>query len=421
MSAFGPRRETVGFALALALGLAACSGSDAGVESAGDPAPSPASVPAASPATTTTPGSSSPATLPDATSSTPPPSNAPSSTVAARYDFSAVGPIIEASIADNDLDGAALVIVDRNDGVVFEEYWGEIDANRVSLVASSSKMLVAGVLLRLADQGLIDLDAPVADVVDWGAGNPTITPAQLVSNSSGLVGLGPNVAYPPYLCQFLPIGTLQECAEAVFTTTNDDGDVIAPDTEFRYGGAQWQVAGAVAEVASGRSWAELIDDTYVDPCGVDSLAFNNHWTQFGLGFTYPDTFDPASLQATDNPSIEGGAYVSARDYADLLLMLFRDGQCGDEQVLSSDAIERMMSDRIGEVYGGSDHDQGYGMGWFVDRSTGLRTDPGAYGSVAWLDLDAGHGAFLLIEDSGAVGSPLAAQLFEPVSAALTAS
>jgi CubicO group peptidase (beta-lactamase class C family) len=281
-------------------------------------------------------------------------------------------------------------------------------------------MVAAGVLLRLADQGLLDLDAPVADAVDWGSGNPTITPVQLVSNSSGLVGLGPNPGYPPYVCQFLPVGTLQDCAASIFTTLDDDADVIAPDTEFRYGGAQWQVAGAVAEVVSGRSWAELIDETYVEPCGVDSLGFNNHWTQFGVGFDYPAEFagDPSTLEATDNPNLEGGAYVTARDYASLVLMLLRDGRCGDTQVLSPEAVDRMLADRIGEVYGGSDNGAGYGLGWFVDRSSGRRTDPGAYGSVPWLDVAAGHGAFLVIEGEGRVGDALARELYEPVADAV---
>ena len=307
--------------------------------------------------------------------------------------------------------------------MVHEQYWGAFGPDRVSLVASSSKMIVAGVLLALADDGLLDLDAPVADVAPWGSGNPTITPAQLVSNSSGLVGLGPNPAYLPYVCQFLPAGTLQDCAASVFTTTADDGDVIAPDTQFRYGGAQWQVAGAVAEVASGRSWAELIEQTYVEPCGVDSLGFANHWTEFGLGFDYPDAFggDPSTLTATDNPNIEGGAYVTAPDYAQLLLMLLRDGRCGDEQVLTPTAVDRMLTDRIGEVYGGSDGDSGYGMGWFVDRTSGIRTDPGAFGAVAWIDADAGYGAYLVIEDSVGVGTALAAELFGPVAAAIAAS
>jgi CubicO group peptidase (beta-lactamase class C family) len=370
------------------------------------------------PATTDTAATTTATTTP--TTSAAAATTVPAAAVAREYDFAAVDPIVEATIAEHGLEGAALVVVHRDDGVVHEQYWGEFGPDRVSLIASSSKMVVAGVLLRLADQGLLDLDAPVADAVDWGSGNPTITPAQLVSNSSGLVGLGPNPGYPPYVCQFLPVGTLQDCAASIFTTLDDDADVIAPDTEFRYGGAQWQVAGAVAEVVSGRSWDELIDETYVEPCGVDSLGFNNHWTQFGLGFDYPAEFaaDPSTLVTTANPNLEGGAYVTAPDYASLVLMLLRDGRCGDTQVLSPEAVDRMLADRIGEVYGGSDNGAGYGLGWFVDRSSGRRSDPGAYGSVPWLDVAAGHGAFLVIEGEGRVGNALARELYEPVADAI---
>ena len=209
------------------------------------------------------------------TSTAHPPHRAPRA-----YDFSMISPVVQEFVDERELEGAGLVVVDEQDGIVHEEYWGEFSDDRVSLIASSSKMIVAGVLMALDDQGLLDVDAPVADVVEWGAGNPMITPAQLLSNSSGLVGLLPNPAYPPYVCQYLAQGTLADCAAAIFTTDRDDADVAPADTEFRYGGAQWQVAGAVAEAASGKSWAQLVDDTYVEPCGVESLGFNNQWTQF---------------------------------------------------------------------------------------------------------------------------------------------
>jgi CubicO group peptidase (beta-lactamase class C family) len=257
--------------------------------------------------------------------------------------------------------------------------------------------------------------------------NPDITPAQLVSNSSGLIGLAAGFQYPPYLCQFVPTGTLQECASTIFTTPADDAEVVAPDTEFRYGGAQWQVAGAVAEAVSGDSWARLVERTFAEPCALDSLGFNNHWTRLGAGLGYPSRFDgdASTLGPTDNPNIEGGAYMTAPDAAEFVLMLLRDGRCGDERVLSSQAVERMLADRIGEVYGGSDPSpegaRGYGMGWFVDRATGVRSDPGAYGSVAWLDPAAGYGAYLVIEDRGPVGTALAAALRDPVAAAVATS
>ncbi len=75
------------------------------------------------------------------------------------------------------------MIVKRDEGVIHHEHWGDFDEDRISLVASSSKMITAGVLPHLDDTGMLDIDAPVADAVDWGTGNPNITPAQLISNS----------------------------------------------------------------------------------------------------------------------------------------------------------------------------------------------------------------------------------------------
>jgi CubicO group peptidase (beta-lactamase class C family) len=330
---------------------------------------------------------------------------------------------VQQFVDDSGLNGAGLVVVERTDGIVHEQYWGEFSSDRVSLIASASKMLAAGVLMHLDDQGLLDVDAPVADAVEWGTANPDITPAQLVSNSSGLVGLRLSAGYRPYLCQFLPGGSLTDCGIGIFTTSADDADVIPPDTEFRYGGGQWQVAGAVAEAVSGRSWADLIEEIYVEPCGVDSLGFTNHWTQFGpMGFSYPRGFaaDPSTLTATANPNIEGGAYITAPDYAQLLLMQLRDGRCGDEQVLSPEAVAAMHADRIGDVYGGLAGGDGYGLGWWVDRATGRRSDPGAYGAFPWLDLDSGHGAYLVVEAAGQTGWALANLLFEPVADAVSA-
>lgn len=409
---------------AVAFGLAACS--------AGDPPDTAPSAGAATSAPTTATRTTTPET--PATSEPFDPGTTVSVTTDSvttdpledvdgrGRDFTAVSPIIEQFVAERAMNGAGLVIVDRDDGIVFEQYWGVFSADRVSLIASSSKMIVAGVLLALDDRGLLDIDAPVADVAVWGAGNPEITPAQLLSNSSGLVGLLPNPAYSPYVCQYLPQGTLAECAEHIFTTPDDDADVRPPDTVFDYGGAQWQVAGAVAEAAADSSWSALIDEIYVEPCGVESLAFNNHWTQFGqVGFTYPSGFDgdPDALVDTDNPNMEGGAYITPPDYAELLLMHLRGGRCGEAQVLSPDAIDRMHADRIGDVYGGSAGDQGYGMGWWIDRTTGHISDPGAYGATPWLDLDDGYGVYLVVEADGGTGAALAAMLSDPIDTVMT--
>ena len=420
--------------------MAACSDGD-DAASTDDGAPESVTPESATPGTEVT--SSAPArssgsessTVPDdapatePTTTEVPATTAPTSTTVPlpAYDFSALSPIVQQCIDDEGLNGAGLVIVDRDHGVIHEDYWGEFSADRISLVASSSKMITAGVLLHLADEGLLDMDAPVAEVAEWGAGNPTITPAQLVSNSSGLSGLLPNPAYLPYVCQYGVAGTLQDCATQIFTTPDDDSAVVPPDTEFRYGGAQWQVAGAVAEVASGKSWDELIEEIYIEPCELETLGYNNQWGQSQIGasgFDYPTGFDadPSTLLPTDNPNMEGGAYLTTGDYAKLLLMQLRGGRCGDTEVLSQDSLDRMHADRVGEVYGGSARPGvGYGMGWWVERDTGRITDPGAYGAVPWLDLADGYGGYLVVEADAVTGNILAFQLYDLIDRAIAAA
>lgn len=352
---------------------------------------------------------------------------AATATTPRAYDFGNVSELVDRFVTQRGLAGAGLIVLERDDGVVHEEYWGEFDAERTTLIASASKMLSAGILLRLDDAGSLDIDAPLADVVDWGPGNPAITPAQLLSNSSGLVGIFPDPVYLPYICQYLPEGSLQDCAATIFTTVDDDADVIAPDTSFRYGGGQWQVAGAVAEVASGRSWAELIDETYVRPCGLDpgSLGYSNYISLMGNGIDYPTEFngDPSTLVATNNPNVEAGAYATPRVFAELLLMYLRGGECGDgQQVLSQKAIDRMVADRVGTVYDGSaGPGRGYGMGWWVDRQDEFVYSLGAYGAVPTLDLDEGFGYYLVLEANDSTWQAIAEPLRIDIETAVLAA
>lgn len=329
--------------------------------------------------------------------------------------FASVAATIDEFVRDNDLNGATLVVVTRDDGVVWIDATGELGPDRISLVASAGKMITAGVLLRLQDEGLIDLDAPIAEAVPWGVANPSVTVAHLLSNSSGLVGLLQEPFFRPYLCQYLATGTVQDCGRTIFTTPLDDALVVPPDTEFRYGGGQWQVAGAVAEAVSGRTWAQLVDETYVQPCGTTSLGYNNQFTQFeGLEtpFSYPAAFDgdPSTMRPTDNPNMEAGAYLTPRDYSTLLLMHLRGGRCGDHRALSEAAVAQAHTDRIGPA-GTRMGEAGYGLGWWIHRDEPtLLQDDGAYGTIPWIDLRRGYGAVLVLEAETSQGRQLVGQI-----------
>ena len=109
--------------------------------------------------------------------------------------------------------------------------------------------------------------------------------------------------------------------------------------------------------------------------------------------------------------MEGGAYITPPDYAALLLMHLRQGECPGGTVLSPEGVARMHEDRVLATYG-ADY-PGYGMGWWVDRDTGQISDGGAYGSVPWLDVEDGYGAYLVVEADTSIGGPLA-ELLNPL-------
>jgi CubicO group peptidase (beta-lactamase class C family) len=340
-------------------------------------------------------------------------------------DFSAVDSALEGFIAENGLEGATLVIVHRDHGIVHLRGFGGFDVDRVSLIASSSKVLSAGILVRLADQGLLDLDAPIADYLpaEWGDHKTTITTAQLLSNSSGMVGLIDDPIYLSYVCQYVWAGTLDMCARGIFGA-NDTADLVPPDTAFRYGGGQWQLAGGIAQQVSGKTWAELVEETYTKPCNLNELGYTNQFQDALSGgvesaFGYPDFFsgDVSTLRYTDNPNVEGGGYTTARDYGKILLMHLRGGRCGSRRVLSEAAVARMQEDRIGAVYGGTTIDptlEGYGFGWWVSRTQpGLVADAGAYGASPWLDAERGYAVMVILETESVRGYQVRA-LLQPI-------
>lgn len=340
-----------------------------------------------------------------------------------ELDFSAFDTAMESFIDEHDLEGANVVIVHRDWGVVHERAFGSFALDRISLLASSSKILSVGVIMRLHDQGILDIDAPistyapVASDTEMGwLGSRSITLAQMLSNSAGMVGLIDNPMYEAYLCQYAFLGTLQSCGRNIYQADDAD-ELVPPDTAFRYGGGQWQLAGAIAELASGKTWAELVEETYVTPCELGTLAYTNQFAQaFANGgiesaLGYPEFFDGdvSVLPFTRNPSVEGGGYTTASDYGEVLLMHLRGGVCTNgERVLSRRSVARMQEDRIAAEYDGTTIDPtlpGYGLGWWVSRDEpGVVADGGAYGAMPWLDVERGYGVMILLESDPENGS-----------------
>ncbi len=317
-----------------------------------------------------------------------------------KYDFSAVDSAAAAFVETFGLNGLTLAVVREGEGGIYEKGYGQFGSDRISLVASTSKVLAAGVILTLVDDGSLELDRPVAEYLGWGDHHPGVTIEHLLSMMSGIEG------WPAanHTCVHDPATTVKECGRLVF---EDETESIAPGEEFRYSGSAWQLAGAVAEVVSGKSWAQLVDERLLEPCGLSNTGFLSTDSQLG----YPQAFDgdPANMPPSDNPEIGGGAYTTVSDYSKVLLMHLRSGQCGQQSVLSPEMVQRIQAELAPEGVTFPPWTPSaavnYGMGWFrYEDDPSVLVDPGAWGAKAIIHFDEGWGAILIIEVSFGVGN-----------------
>ncbi len=308
-----------------------------------------------------------------------------------QYDFTPLDRLLQDSArsAGGTLGGIAVVLIKDGQilysrgfgGTIFNPYTPQ----RVVPIASATKWLSAAVIMSLVDEGRLRLDDSVGRYIPTFTGTKAnMTVRQLFSHTSGLPGsLVTDDSY-----QGDKTLTLQGAVDSIALRV----PLIArPGEQFAYGGISMQVAGRIAEIASGsllptgRAWDSLFVRRIAQPLGIRTINYD------GLG-------------ATDNPQIGGGAQASAEDYARFLAMLLNGGRSTTGTiVLSQAAIDTMLADQtrnavirytpyIGFV--GLDTQlplSRYGIGNWIEYRTGIvpaqrtNSSQGAFGFSPWID------------------------------------
>jgi len=280
--------------------------------------------------------------------------------------------------------------------VIYENAFGTFNTCTNDPIASASKMPSVLAILTLVRKHLLDLDAPISRYVPalFPSGT-SITMRMLLSHRSGINNCGVNVCRSGESlgditgapCRQDYYMTMQMCAQEIAGLTPS----FAPGTQFDYGGDDYQVAGYIAEVLSGKTWTQFFQDAVGTPCGLTSTTYG----------------DP-SYPTESNPWIAGSIYSTIEDYAKILSVSLSGGKCNDTQLVDQGLIEQMQAD----------YDQGlpvfysaypahdYGLSWWhVDPATGgdkptVVQDWGLWGATPWLDNACHTGAFLFLYDTG---------------------
>ncbi len=260
-------------------------------------------------------------------------------------------------------------------------------------IASLTKPHTATLLLKLAAEGKVVLDAPVdtwlpefKNIRVRGAGTLKTAPTllQCLSHTAGFPG---NNALKAGKYSVELDGELSDVIADLATKEL----VAEPGTRYAYSRLGYMTAGRVAEVVTGRPFPELMRTLLLTPLGAEAATFTpSVEMQARMPVPYERTrtgFRPregAGLGTAINP---GGSLVSTLDDVARLLLLHRNqGRIGTMQYLPSELLKRMY------VSQPSTPGVGYGLGFnimkrYQDGTAARIRHTGASGTLGVIDFE----------------------------------
>jgi CubicO group peptidase (beta-lactamase class C family) len=270
-------------------------------------------------------------------------------------------------------DGGGVLRVAQPNRVLFFKAYGGYRLDDALPLAAGTQLLSVVVLLHLVDAQKLSLDGPASSVLrDWPKDKQAITLRMLLAHTSGLP--------PSAECLDDRNSTLEACVRQIagMPLRKD------PGTAVLYGGTGFQVAGRMAEVATGKSWVELFRETLTGPLGLRATGFGR----------------------TANPRIAGGAQSTAGEYGKVLDLLLQGGETAGVRLLSPASVDAMFQDQSGGVplvqspyalVSGREASRP-GLGLWLDRSDGQleAVCQGTFGFTAWMDRERHLGGVLLV-------------------------
>lgn len=169
----------------------------------------------------------------------------------------------------------ALVLIE--DGAVRGEYYSTsadaVNRDTVFSIASASKWIAACGVMKLVEEGKLDLDRPVQDYLTrWHLpisrfDNRKVTTRRLLSHTAGLTdGLG--------FGDYQPNEALPTLEQSLANPRASSGKPVAiavgaePGSEWQYSGGGYQILELLLEEVSGETFEALIQHTILQPLGM---------------------------------------------------------------------------------------------------------------------------------------------------------
>ena len=213
---------------------------------------------------------------------------------------------------------AAHVTILRGTEVILQRGYGTTvagdsapDATSTFPLGSISKQFTAAVILALADDGKLQVDAPVGRYLpEWFADEPALRVAHLLTQTSGLADFLWLEGYRKLADEATtPIASYVALAAAAPRR-------YAPGTRWSYSNTNYKALALIAERVTGQPFDTLLPDLVLRPAGIDGIApcHDLRTDQFVPGISSEGK--PAPLDASRSAYAgDGGLCGSARALA----------------------------------------------------------------------------------------------------------
>jgi D-alanyl-D-alanine carboxypeptidase len=344
--------------------------------------------------------------VPPTTPEPPPPSRAAPPTTAAAdptgrqlrhilAEHHAAGEFVGARIALRNADGT---ITEARAGTpTLDPASGPVDPDVPWNIGSATKTFVAVVVLQLAEQGRIDLDAGIDRYLPDLPAADRITPRQLLNHTSGLHEYinQPTVVNHP-LHQWTP-AELIAVAEAA-------GRVGEPGGPHHYANTNYIVLGNIIEQVTGNPWADEVHARITEPLGMTHTSLITDTIAPGYNLIDGSLVD---VTHSFDPSVGGAAGAIQSTSRDLLRFATA---LADGTLVSPESQAAMQTFLPAEDYSQYGIDHGYGLGlerYAIDGMTVIgHMGTGEVGS-SYFGYDAGHGTAIAVTTNTAIAGPSA--------------
>ncbi len=288
------------------------------------------------------------------------------------------------SMMENEVMPGAVTFVARRGHIVQHEAYGSavlykddqgnkvddpiaMQKDTIFDIASLSKIFTTTAAMKLYEQGLFELDDPVADYIPEFAqnGKENVTIKQLMTHTSGFKA-------------WVPLYTIGDSKEERLQYVYQYPLSNPPGTTYTYSDLNMITLASIIERISGQSLDTFVKENLTEPLNMTDTMYNppeqlkqriaateyQPWT--GRGLVWGEVHDE-NAWSLGGVAGHAGVFSTAKDLAKLGHMFLNEGRYGGKQILEPETVELLIKNQIPE-FPGNEHGLGWELaqGWYMD-------------------------------------------------------